>query len=336
MNRQTIPWRGRIIWDREKNTPLPRQPDHKTDVAFFGPWIGEFGWELMTWQGWCRYQASFFKKVYVSSFHDMGMLYADFATFIPHDYPKRVLDWRDVSEVKCLVPDDVTMQVTPFKKYIVEPQEFIKFGDHDYHSQIYIHARGINKGGKNYDHWERLVEILHQNKVGLISSVGTHADKLVEGTTYLRNTNLEYLADHFNTAKCVIGQSSGVMHFATLCGAPVVAWGDQKTYFNQYLGDRYKTTWNPFQTPVTFLYDAKWQPDPEYVAGAVLDMLYKHKPKEEKGGEMSVPVPNALKDILMKATQSKKFLVTVHWMDPNDTLRHYWITKDFPKNEFWP
>jgi len=52
----------------------------------FGPFIGEFGWELCYWQGWVRkYSKSFSNsKIYISSFEKSYPLYKDFINkFIP-------------------------------------------------------------------------------------------------------------------------------------------------------------------------------------------------------------------------------------------------------------
>ena len=68
-------------------------------VGFFGPWYGEFGWELLTWQAFCRKKAKEFDHVYVSSFPGMEALYKDFARFIPHRHATRALDWRDISNI---------------------------------------------------------------------------------------------------------------------------------------------------------------------------------------------------------------------------------------------
>ena len=52
----------------------------------FGPFIGEFGWELCYWQGWVRkYSKSLSNsKIYISSFEKSYPLYQDFVDkFIP-------------------------------------------------------------------------------------------------------------------------------------------------------------------------------------------------------------------------------------------------------------
>src|SRR3972149_6875834 len=129
-------------------------------VALFGPWIGEFGWELMTWQAWCRKESKKYDKAYVCSFPDMKPLYEDFAHFIPHNQKGRALDWQkkeNVDKVQFEIPPDITAQILPFKIYKAGG-DFIKFGFPVKGYNYLLHARGISRGGKNYplDLWQKL------------------------------------------------------------------------------------------------------------------------------------------------------------------------------------
>lgn len=318
------------------------------DVAFFGPWIGEFGWELMTWQAWCRQQAKKFKKAYACSFPDMEYLYQDFATFIPHRHPKRHLDWTGVDrmDLPYEVPDDVTQQFIPFKEYIVENQDFIKFGrplddeKNGAQSDILIHARGINKGGKNYpvENWEKLVEFLN-NKVeafGVVASIGSADDIHVNGTTDCRGMGLQALCHYISQAKLVIGQSSGVMHLASLCGAPHLVWGDSRTYFGQTLEQRYFKTWNPLNTPVYWIYDDNWNPDPEIVFKMVNMHLEPSafNPVQQARPTLNYALPPKLNEKMTDAIAAGNFFITVTWKNPNDRLEYYWQSRNFPNGDY--
>lgn len=243
-------------------------------TVFFGPWYGELGWELHTWQAYCRAEAKKFDKVYVSSFASMEPLYWDFANeFIPHRHPSRALDWRDISAIDYDMPDGIDVHIKPHKQYRVQDQNFIQFGDEPIHVfACLVHARNIRKGsGKNYPQvlWEELVESLP----GRVASVGTDSDLHVKGTEDLRGIPLNALMNYMAGSQLVVGQSSGVMHLAALCGTSLVVWGDARTYFGETLEQRYKETWNPLGARVIYVFDDAWQPPPQEVVKAVRAVL---------------------------------------------------------------
>jgi hypothetical protein len=55
-------------------------------TVFFGPFVGEFGWELLAWQGWvrkvCRNEYKDYHKI-VCSFPGHYPLYPDTDEYIP-------------------------------------------------------------------------------------------------------------------------------------------------------------------------------------------------------------------------------------------------------------
>lgn len=56
-------------------------------TVFFGPWVGEFGWELLYWQGWVRGLARTIYKdarIVVASYPGRHPLYPDATEFWPH------------------------------------------------------------------------------------------------------------------------------------------------------------------------------------------------------------------------------------------------------------
>ena len=200
----------------------------------FEPWYGEFGWEVMTWVPYLRKIAEDLPRQTAVSFKGMGYLYEDFADFEAHEVVGRSL--------------------TFLKKYRVKGKYF-KYGTARHKKDVLIHARGIQKSSfKNYKSWEQF-----EIDAGWI---GTREDQCFGED--LRGTPLKDLADYIAGAKVVVGQSSGLMHFALMCGTPVIVWGDDRSYFGEKLERRYKETWNPFKTDVRWI-RANWQPEPEEV-----------------------------------------------------------------------
>ena len=303
-------------------------------VAFFGAFVGEFGWELCTWQAWCRKKSREFDFSYACSFPDMEPLYKDFATFIPHDHEGRALDWHkpeNMEKAHFEMPDDVTDQFVPFKKYRVEG-EFIKFGGTQGKSHPFkylIHARGIGRGSKDYpiDLWEKIVSGLPPSSV---ASVGTLRDHHIKDTTDLRNVGLDNLMYYLAGATCVIGQSSGVMHLATLCETPIIVWGDRKTYFNETLDTRYKHTWNPFNTPVEFIFDDNWKPDPQKIVDCVSSTPQSVTAPLEVVKDV---LPLEIKDRIMTAIKADNYLISISYLNRRRDIQVYTATHNFPKDD---
>jgi hypothetical protein len=212
-------------------------------------WTGELGWEVMTWVPWCRRQSRGHDRVIASSFAEMSPLYADFVTeFRPHCQAGRSLDYP--------------------KMYRVDG-EFYKYGKpYPVNYDLLIHARGISrKIAINYRRWDEVIERLVPLRIGCIGGADDH---LIDGCFDLRQIGLAELMDFIAGASLVAGVSSGVMHLAAACGADLVVWGDNRTYFGETLQRRYTHTWNPFSVAVEWLEADDWQPEPESIVQAIV------------------------------------------------------------------
>jgi len=259
-----------------KVTPVSKPESKKVPilstakVAFFGPWVGEFGWEAMSWQSWCRRASRKYEKSYACSFPGMELFYADFAEFIPHSGGIRELwgpDPRDIdfSKVSYTLPEDVEKQIMPIWA-LDSGGEFIRFGKEPIDKfSCLIHARDIKtheQAFKNYpiELWEQLVQGLPADT----ACIGTSSDIHIKGTADLRGIPLRESANYIAGCRVIVGGSSGPMHFSCLCGAPSVVWGPRMAS-GASLEERYKRIWNPFRTRVEFITSDNWRPDPNQV-----------------------------------------------------------------------
>lgn len=306
-----------------------RKHGDKMRVAYFGPWIGEFGWELMAWQAWCRQESRKYDKSYACSFPDMEPLYADFAEFIPHNHPGRALNWTDLDAIEYQIPDDVTEHIKPVKTYRLGG-EFVKFG-HNYGKgyNLLMHARGVSRGSsKNYpaECWKEIADHFED-----VACIGSYDDQYIEGTIDLRGTILKSLMNIISGARLVVGQSSGVMHLASLCGTPHIVWGDSRTYFGETLLRRYEETWNPLWTSVEFIFDDDWQPKPAYIIEAIEGWL--EMPKQQ----VDIDVGQLMADNLKSAMESDKWLITVSYKRDDGKLQHtYELKSGYDKRDVLP
>ena len=255
------------------------------------PFIAEFGWHLMMYQGHCRYCSNKFDRTIVFCLKEMEYLYQDFATEIhivsvhggTPDLWSRGGEYKVTGgELLAKYQAESDATVKPTKSEMMNPN----IGHHYMPlNKLYglraqdgydllIHARADKKktiyGDRNWpvNKWEKLVKHLATNSGGHIrmASIGSlgGADH-IEGTGDLRGVPIEKLCMHINYAMLTIGPSSGPIHLASLCQCPHVVWTDKRIW-NLGMGrsgtnrKRYTKVWNPFKTYVSVIDHEGWQP----------------------------------------------------------------------------
>lgn len=248
---------------------------------------GEFGWELMCWQGFLRRAAKGYDEVIISAPEGHEVLYADFATtYIPHT----ITGVKDCH--RCAISsgkDQLNIIKKMFKRYggdeIVPPgfiplksQDFIPFGKTKGEKfDVVVHARHpIGKYPKHSwdpDKWDILLRMLLQHGLS-VAAVGTESYLPFEAVDR-RYIPLPTLMSLFRSCRLVTGPSSGPMHLASLCQAKHLVWTDDKVYgmIKGTNRTRYTTLWNPLQTPCMVLDSHGWDPEPEVVFSAILEAL---------------------------------------------------------------
>lgn len=258
---------------------------------FIGPWIGEFGVELLRWQSIARTVAQSRKwaEIIVATHPDRFSLYDDFATkFVPYmpqtihtvgfgckGHRSEEIHHRYIEEkqgdvwLNPQIEAETESHYYPisgcsstYRNFATGSPAAKKRYD------LLIHARATGKAGQQFKNWSNIkfnavVEGLPRS--WSIASIGavTGAHK-IKGTDDLRGISLKELASYSGAAKLVVGPSSGAIHYAMHCGAPVVTWIGAEDRYN------YFPVWNPFEVPVCCL--AGWQPEPEVVAYKIVEM----------------------------------------------------------------
>jgi len=252
-------------------------------ILLAGPWLGEFGWELMKWQAHIRKVVSQNKYDMVVCIVRTGhqFLYLDFADeFVFVDKEGARNGWR-LNEDKPTISSDILDKydgndidkIEPFAVEF-EDQEFVKYEmDSIYDYDLLFHCRStakLNTQSRNWpiERWEALRDRFEGLK---IACVGSESESVaIEGVEDIRGCGLSKLAAVCNNAKMIIGPSSGPMHFASLCGCPHVVFTDRERRFytktNRY---RYEQGWNPFGTKAIVVDNEGWQPSVETVIKAI-------------------------------------------------------------------
>lgn len=250
---------------------------------FAGPFCGEFGWELMTWQGHLRAIAPDYDEVIVCCPPNHEMMYMDFASWYVNYDPSTVKAnmWMNESqdaaalkgfistiggeyvpsEDKLLTPSNVWQPYVGLNKWeqliAIKPQKYIKFGKpEDVGYNVIIHARNRVDWDSGFRNWKRkhcraVVEALPN---ATIACIGTTEHALhIEGTIDLRDLPLDVLFNYMASSKVFVGPISGPTHLATLCGLPQVTWATKQEH-----KERIEKKWNPFDTPTSVICADDW------------------------------------------------------------------------------
>ena len=264
------------------------------DTLIAGPFLGEFGWELMEWQGYLRNLSKFYEKTIIYGRESSKYLYKDFvsefrrvnpSSWENDAYELRGFDYKKWAEqfknVDLLIADNRCKNLRGLIN-----QDFISFGNKIKKSfDIVIHARNIY--GSNYpnkkdlrnwpkENWDELCESLKNFK---IASVGlkelSYAPK---NSVDLRGISTKTLCNILFSSKCCVGPSSGLMHLASLCKVPHIVWTTSKG-FKSFGGSpfRYLRSWNPLNTKVKLILDYDWNPPVNIVRNSLLELLNESK-----------------------------------------------------------
>lgn len=259
-------------------------------ILLAGPWIGEFGWELMQWQGRLRKLSEQY-EIIVACQSGHEYLYKDFAKNIitfdlrggqPEMWKRRGVDFSSKDFwLNAKVGKNASV-LAPCNMAEKE-QKFIRFGNklktRPY--DIIIHARSTNNLKTDYrnwsvDNWKKVVNWF--NKRYTIASIGTFTGAhWIEGTHDERSISLNILVDYIHNALITLGPSSGPMHLASLCGCPHLVWTAKNAIGVIQNKLRYEKLWNPLNTFVEVIEGNSWRPDSSTVITIAENMLKEYK-----------------------------------------------------------
>ena len=237
-------------------------------ILFFPLYSGEFGWELMVWQGFLRKAAEGFDEVHGVCFEPFKHLYEDFTdklyfatpperhTQPAHDMPEEFLE--DLNKLA----NDKDIDLSVF-----DSRQTVPYWNHQEHAQYKSYKK---KTKKKYDAVLHLREMGHRaedndgaewNKE-LVDRLVSEGQKIALIGTSKGSCDVDFPVDKFydkplsevidviNQSKVVVGQSSGPMHLAALCEAETIVWSNTK---GDGLRERYLETWNPLNNLVFYL-----------------------------------------------------------------------------------
>ena len=261
-------------------------------TLIFGPdTCLEMGWLICAFIPAMRHVARKYDKVVAIVEPGHEYLY-EFATDFEHYSKKGKRDRWLLNGKKLLAPKRIlkkypgTYYAPSREKCTKWPRKYRMYGSVASHFgyDIVIHARNIRNhdwidkkcgGSRNWglEKWACFAMKMAQYKM---CCVGTEKGALhIPGCDDKRGIPLHMLCDLMASSRVVVGESSGPLHLASLCGTPHVVITDDRVQksINATNKQRYRTLWNHFQTACRVVEDRRWNPAPAIVAKKVEEYL---------------------------------------------------------------
>jgi len=271
--------------------PCIRQKSVPKRNLFAGPYAGEFGWELMQWQGFVRARRHYYEQVHVLTYPGRDYLYEGCQTHhhqidlktagyrygvLSQERARRMADQK-ASEIGLENYDVFTpaLLCTRYHKAIWK-QEFRLFEEHPLTPvpcDVVFHFRAVQKQGpdvyKNYSPTladELAMLCLDQGMA--VACVGhPQYSYCAAGCEDFRSVELQRTVSAISSARAVVGENSGPMHLANLCGKPTIVWAEHQWRID------FSLRWNPFRVPIYVAASNTSQPSPQLVFKAIVDAL---------------------------------------------------------------
>lgn len=240
---------------------------------FAGPFCGEFGWEVMTWQSYLRGISPQYDYIVVCGPTDHEVMYSDFCDkYVSYDAPTLKADmWRntsydakgfeyfndmfalDESRAMWITPDDAWRPLLDKPKWekliALQPQKFVRFGNHNHGGgyDIVYHARHRDDWDSGFRDWDKGDCSKFLDGVGTesVACIGRTGRSYYCGGDDLRDVPLSELADVLANSRVLVGPISGPTHFGALCGIREVTWATKTEHADRVMG-----IWNPFNVKV--------------------------------------------------------------------------------------
>lgn len=270
-------------------------------VLLTAPYVGEIGWELLSWQGRVRwvFRHGRFDRVVVLGTPGKAAVYAD----MPGEY--RPVDLHAIPGTACedrrfledgkrhMTPDELRSSLAGFVN-VTEGE--LKSAGHEVETlwptfdsrlwscdpgqQIFIRLQRPVRNPLPAP-WVLLVKRTRAVRAASNWSPENWAelehrlaDQGVNTSAYPNEA--EAAIEALSGCDLAVGQSTGGLHLAGLCGCPVVVWAKGESYraspWEMTDRQRYETLWNPLGTP-THHHVAWEQPEPAEVAAWVTTAL---------------------------------------------------------------
>jgi hypothetical protein len=272
--------------------PCLRQKIRPRQNLFAGPFAGEFGYELMQWQGFVRARRPGYAQVHVLTYpgreylyegcqvhsHDLDLKTAGYWYGLMSPAQARQVATAKAAEIGLKDYDifDASLLCTSYHKRLFWRQEFKLMTEPPLQPapfDVAFHFRQVKKTGS--DHNKNYTESLADELVERCRAAGLSVACIGHpqyaycppGCPDHRYVDLRKTVAAIATTRTVAGENSGPMHLANLCGKPTILWAQHQWRIN------YSLRWNPFRLPIYVAANDTCQPEPARVCRAILEAL---------------------------------------------------------------
>ena len=290
--------------------PCLRQKIQPRRNLFAGPFAGEFGNELMQWQGFVRARRSHYESVHVLTYpgrdylyegcqvhhHDINLKQAGYGYGRLTPAGAQAMARAKAAEIGLQDYDifEPSLLCSQHHKKLFWRQEFKVFQEPPLTPEvrdIAFHFRALKKEGpdntRNYlpTQAEKLVQLCREHGFTMIC-IG-HPDYSIcpAGVEDFRSVDLRRTIAAISSVRVISGEISGPLHLANLCGQPTVFFADGQWRIS------YCRRWNPFQVPQYVAADDTMQPAPERVFQALVGALQDLRQRTENFSKPCYTLP---------------------------------------------
>jgi hypothetical protein len=261
-------------------------------ILVAGPYVGEFGHELMDWQAWVRAQVGRYQEVHVITYPGRDSLYPgcqvhyhdvalETAGYKHGRFPPAQLEEMARKKAAELGLRDYDLMTslnvcTCYHQRFLLPAKFELLGRAPAAAEmrdVAFHFRQVKKDGpdqtRNYslESCDRVVEFCRAQKLNFFCIGHPRYAYCPAGVEDRRTENLADSVAAIRSARLLAGELSGPMHLAQLAGTPILIWAD-----GQWRLDNCER-WNVFHVPTYIVANDTHQPAPERVGGKIVDAL---------------------------------------------------------------
>jgi hypothetical protein len=261
-------------------------------ILLAGPYVGEFGHELMDWQPWVRAQVGRYAEVHVITYPGRDYLYRGCRVHY-HNVALETAGYRhgrlSPAQVETMAREkamelglkdyDVMTALnicTSYHRRFLLPAKFELFGREPAPGEmrdVAFHFRQVKKEGpdqtRNYppEMCDRVVEFCRARNLSFFCVGHPRYSYCPAGVEDRRTEDLEASVAAIRSARLLAGELSGPMHLAQLSGTSILIWAEGQWRLDDC------ARWNVFRVPTYIVAHDTFQPDPGRVGKKIVEAL---------------------------------------------------------------